>query len=127
MVEVGAAEVDGIAALEFEALSVAGNGETEGVFALIAGRDPAGAGRIDGDFIGDRAQGGQDAGAAHYDAVGIFIHHRQRHFGTVVKRSRAHGAATLQVDQGVGHHDVVFPDVLVVVEDVLLELRAVQA
>ena len=79
-----------------------------------------GTGRVYGYLIGYGPQGGQDAAALDDDAgVGLFNH---RESDLVVDVVHDVGApAALQVYQGVGECNVVLPDVLVVVEDILIE------
>ena len=67
MVEMRAADVEAVAAEEAQAGRAAGNGEVqhEGIVAAGVLR---GAWRIDRDFVGQRPERGQHAGAAHDDA-----------------------------------------------------------
>ena len=123
VVEVRTALVKALAAEELDAGGVAGDGEGEGVLPVVVGQAVAGNG-IDGDFVGNGAEGRQDA-AAPDDETGVgLLDGGESHFlGQIVRGGRS--AAALEVDQGVGEGDVVFPQELVVVEDVLLELGAV--
>ena len=125
MVEVGLPVVEALPALVAEAGRVVGDGESEGVgFGGLAGKLVR-RGGIQRNLLGQRRQRGQHPRAVDVDAGVGFLLDPQRDVGAVFQRRGAGRAAALQVQQGVGQHQVVLADVLVVVVDVVLELRAV--
>ena len=84
-----------------------------------------GTGRVHGDLVGD-GQRGQHPRPIHDDPRVRLLRHGQGDVGVVGQWSRLLGRpVSLQVDQGVGEHQVIFPDVLVIVLDVLLEFGPV--
>ena len=123
MVEVGAAHVETLAAQKFDARRAAGNGEIEHVGFRSDGVPASKTGRVDGDFVGDRPQRRQNTRAVQHQAGVCFPHHAQPH--AIGQLELARGAPALQIDQGMGQSQIVFPDVLIVLPDVRFEGRAV--
>ena len=76
----------------------------------------------DQQLVGDRGDGGEHAGALDDDAVLALLHDPGRKLAAELFGA-GNGAVDLRRDQGVGGEDVVFPGPLVVVADVLAELR----
>ena len=77
---------------------------------------------IDGDFVRDWPQSGQHPAAFDNDASVGFLHQRQRY--VLAEGVRGVGRATaLHIHQRVGQGNVVLAEKLVIVENVLLELR----
>ena len=117
----GAPHVVALAADEPQAGGVAGDGEGEGeplgVLGLVADT-----GGVDGDLIGGGPQGGEHPRAAYHDAgVGLLLDGQGHLVFGVLHDGTLAGA--LEVDEGVGESKVVLAHVLVVLEDVVLELR----
>ena len=121
VIEVGPPHVVTLAADEAQTGGVAGDGEGEceplGVFGLVADT-----GGVDGDLVGCGPQGGQHPRPAHHDAgVGLLLDGQGHLVFWVLHDGTLAGA--LEVDEGVGESKVVLAHVLVVLEDVVLELR----
>src|SRR5712671_4987656 len=117
------AVVERLAADELQALGGAGNAERENV----AFRSLTDAGlRIDQELVGGRTVGGEHLGAAHDQAVFGFLDHAEmRELIGLLMRSL--GSIGLRIDDGVGGEQVALAAVLVVVANVVGELRAALA
>ena len=119
VVEGGAAQIEALPADEFQAGGIVGNGEGKclppGVLA-----DQVSPGRVDCYLVGYGTQGGQYAAAPHDDAGVRLLDYGQRRLAVDVVH-RPGVPAALQVHQGVGQGDVVFPDMFVEAEHVLVE------
>ena len=120
MVEARAFQVEALAAEELQTRGADRDGEVEreGAVRLIhLGQ----ARRVDRDLVGDGRQRGQHARAAH-DHAGVGLAHHVQGGAFLQIEDARHGAAALQVDQGVGQRQVVLADVRVVGADVCAEL-----
>ena len=125
VVEVRLAVVEALPALVAQARSIVGYGEGESIrLRRLLGEHVRGGG-IQRDLLRQRGQRRQHPRAVDIDSrVGLLLH-PQGDVGAVLQGRRARRPAALQVEQRVGQHQVVLPDVLVVVVDVVLELRPV--
>ncbi len=125
MVEMRLSLVEAVAAEEAQARRVAGHGEAQGERAVVV-QMLRQARRIDRDFVGQRAQRRQHAGAADDEAGGGFLHHLKRGAFLQVEHP-ADVAAALQVDQRMGQHEVVLGDVAMIAPHVFGEFRLAAA
>src|SRR5689334_5264248 len=120
-----AAEIEAVAAQEFEAWRAAGDREAHrerAVLLAVAGE----ARRINRDLVRQRPQGGEDAGAPYHDPGARLFFHLQR--GAFFKVEHAgYVAAALKVDQRMSQHDVVLAQMLDIAAHVLAEFRPLLA
>ena len=124
MVKGGAAVVKAFPADKAQARRSARNGKRQGVF-IGVGHGLMGTGGINGDFVGEGAEGSQHPGAAHHYAVIPLFNHPQSHIlGQVVGVARLGDAGTLRIDQSMGQAQILFPDQFIVALDVVAEFRA---
>jgi hypothetical protein len=123
MIEMRASHVKALPAEKFEAGGVAGDGEGKRL-ALRVGTKAMVAGMIDGQLIGNGPQGGQQPAALQDDPGVRLAHNGQCH---VFMQGVHQGgrAAPLQVHQGVGEGYVLLAEECIVMQHVLLELRAI--
>ena len=133
MVKGGAVEVETFAAEEFQPRRIAGQGESKGSAPRRPGGQRVGTGGIDGDFVGD-GQRRQQPRPVDDEAGVRFPDHRQRNVHIVGQRRRRGMAGrgrglgrpvALQIDQRMRQHQIVFADELIVVLNVLPELRPI--
>ena len=111
----GAAQVEALAAHELHPRGVAGQGKPKGIAFPGVARQAVSAGRVDDDLVRKGAKGRQHTGAVDYDAGVGLLDYGQGHVGAVFEGSPHGVAAALEVDQGMGEGQVVFPDVFEVV------------
>ena len=122
VVEMRPAEIEALAAQEFEPRRAAWDRKAQRERAVALGV-PAHARRIDPDLVGQRPQSRQDPRAAHDNAGIGLAHDLQRRPLLQVEHARD-GAAALQIDQRMGQSQIVLAYVLVIAQHVLAPFGA---